>query len=142
VHDHIVLMWNSTAGAQQSDDHSAEITCTQASHGITLKPVNLEARGGNATVVQQSEPGLFEIAIENSGDCDSRSALNVELRWPQSANVVAADGVNNFNWNPIRSDAGTLTGIKRIAPQGRVSIGWLRLNSETNSNVDALILER
>ena len=87
--------------------------------------------------VRHPQPALVEIELSNMGTADATPTNPVTVRW-RDATLVACDGLIGFE--PVerggeavefRSRAGL-----RLAPGERRIIGWLRLDHETEVQVD------
>ncbi|MCX6898600.1 MAG: DUF3142 domain-containing protein [Verrucomicrobia bacterium] len=78
------------------------------------------------------QPGLVEVDLANAGDGDHAKAVQVAIRW-QRARLVACDGLRGFE--PNDSEAGVVKFTRtscRLGPGQRQTIGWLRLDKETD----------
>ncbi len=85
--------------------------------------------------VRKPEPGLVEIDLVNGGEADAAIGVTVTTTWT-GAPPLAADAVNGFEL--ATSAAGRVTfhcrddnsGDLRLPPGERITIGWIRLDTD------------
>jgi hypothetical protein len=86
--------------------------------------------------LRKPQPGLVEIDLLNAGDGDYEGPIQMKVRW-SGARLIASDGwfgVENLDAGP---DALRFQARKLRLPAGdRRSIGWLRLDKETEVQIE------
>ena len=80
-----------------------------------------------AVETRQTQPGLIEIDLENHGDADALTTINITVRWRDTA-LLACDALTGFDTNTSVKETNTtrFVGNPRLAPGQRRTIGWLR----------------
>lgn len=100
-------------------------------------------RGELRAAARRTEPGLFEIDITNNGAADEPLPAMVRVRWTQ-ASFVAADALAGFELDEKRAEPSHQIqfrfrpemDLEFLAPEQRRTLGWLRLNADTEVSVD------
>ena len=88
--------------------------------------------------LRHPEPALVEVDLFNSGTADFSQPAQVKLHWSQGR-LLAADGLQGFE----TADAGVNTvqfqsqeSIQRLEPGERRTIGWVRLDKDTEVEIE------
>lgn len=91
--------------------------------------------------LEKPEPGLVEVVVSNSGQTTEPLPARVQLRWPENARVLAADGIGGFRLEISNGaaqaivHAAEVTADASVAPGRKVGIAWLRFAHETSLEV-------
>lgn len=91
---------------------------------------------------RKTAPGLAEIELQNTGNADAPLAVAVEATW-ETADLVAADALAGFEPDhaaPRKFAFRPLPAAKlQVLPPGEKRlIGWLRLSTDTEVNVNVM----
>jgi hypothetical protein len=91
------------------------------------------------TETRRPEAGLTEISLVNDGEAESSRPV-IEVRW-QHARLVASDGLRDFEVvdpgpNTLQFRARTNLISSRLVPGEQQAIGWLRLDRETEVQIE------
>lgn len=91
--------------------------------------------------IEWVQPGLAEVVIVNDGQTTEPPPLEVAVRWPAEARVLAADALRGFR---LEIRGGEAQGIVRaadvtadasVAPGGKARIAWLRFAHDVSLEV-------
>jgi methyl coenzyme M reductase beta subunit len=88
--------------------------------------------------VRHASQALVEVDLVNAGAAEFSQPVQVTLRW-QEGRLIAADGLQGFDSaeaGPKAVQFQSRNGLAHLGPGERRNIGWVRLDKETQVQIE------